>query len=72
VIKYHWVRQHVVGGIFGTAQLIHVYTGEMSADKFTKILSGPAFMTYRDTVSAIKRSSSSVVQSRQPKIGRKF
>jgi hypothetical protein len=70
-IKYHWVRQHVVGGIFGTARLVHVNTHEMSADIFTKALTGPAFVTHRDTTSGTKRSMSSVVESRQPKKGRK-
>ncbi len=66
-IKYHWVRQHVVGGKFGTARLIHVCTGDMSADIFTKALSGPVFIKHRETLSGNKRSSSSVVESRQPK-----
>jgi hypothetical protein len=66
-IKYHWVRQHVVGGKFGTARLIHVCTGDMSADIFTKALSGPVFIKHRETLSGSKRSRSSVVESRQPK-----
>jgi hypothetical protein len=70
-IKYHWVRQHVIGGIFGTCRLCHVCTDDMSADIFTKALSGPKFNTHRDTVSGTKRSSSSVVESRQPKKARK-
>jgi hypothetical protein len=71
VIKYHWVRQHVVGGIFGIAQLLHVCTSHMSSDMFTKALTGPAFVTHRDTTSGTKRSMSSVVESRQPKKVRK-
>jgi hypothetical protein len=66
-IKYHWIRQHVVGGKFGTARLIHVCTGDMSADIFTKALSGPVFIKHRETLSGSKRSLSSVVESRQPK-----
>jgi hypothetical protein len=66
-IKFHWVRQHVVGGKFGTARLVHVNTHEMTADIFTKALTGPAFVTHRDTLSGVKRSISSVVQSRQRK-----
>jgi hypothetical protein len=41
-IKYHWVRQHVVGGKFGTAKLVHVNTHEMTAGIFTNTLTGPA------------------------------
>ena len=70
-IKYHWVRQHVVGGVLGTARLIHVCTGEISADIFTKALTGPVFTTHRDTVSGTRRSRSSIVESRQFKKARK-
>ena len=70
-IKYHWVRHHIVGGIFGTARLVRVDTLEMTADIFTTALSGLSFVTHRDTTSGTKRSRSSVVESRQPKKVRK-
>lgn len=66
-IKYHWVRQHVVGGIFGTAELIHVGTDDMTADIFTKALTGATFNTHEQTLSGNKRSVSSVVEDSQPK-----
>ena len=70
-IKYHWIRQHIIGGIFGTARLVHVGTLEMTADIFTKALIGLSFDTNRDTTSRTKRFRSSVVESRQPKKVRK-
>ena len=43
-IKYHWVREHVdADGEFRTARLIHVRTGDQTADIFTKALTGVMF-----------------------------
>ena len=47
-IKYHKVREHAdPDGEFWTVTLIHVRTGEQTADIFTKALTGTAFDTHR-------------------------
>ena len=44
-IKYHWVREHVdPEGEYKTAHLVHVRTGDQSADIFTKALTGTVFV----------------------------
>ena len=43
-IKYHWVREHVdPEGEERTAVLVHVRTGDQTADMLTKALCGPTF-----------------------------
>ena len=47
-IKYHWVREHVdQKGEYKTAHLVHVRTGDQSADIFTKALTGTEFDGHR-------------------------
>ena len=47
-IKYHWVREHAdPDGEFWTTTLIHVWTGELTADIFTKTFTGNSFDTRR-------------------------
>ena len=43
-IKYHWVREHVdPDGEERTAVLVHVRTGDQTADMLTKAVCGPTF-----------------------------
>ena len=47
-IKYHWVREYVdPEGEYRTAHLVHVRTGDQSADIFTKALTGTVFDGHR-------------------------
>ena len=47
-IKYHWVREHVdPEGEERTAVLVHVRTGDQTADMLTKALCGPTFEEHR-------------------------
>jgi len=62
VIKYHWVREHVdPDGDLRTAQLIHVRTGDQSADLYTKALTGPTFDAHRERNLGERRKPSSEV-----------
>ena len=48
-IKYHWVRENVDReGELRTAQLIHLRTGDQSADIHTKAFSGHAFEEHQE------------------------
>ena len=61
-IKYHWVREHADSdGEFRTATLIHVRTGEQTADIFTKALTGTVFETHRRRMFGTERKSSAEV-----------
>jgi hypothetical protein len=58
-IKYHWVREHVdPEGELRTAHLIHVRTGDQSADLYTKALTGAPFETHRERNLGEKRRAS--------------
>ena len=47
-IKYHWVRKDLeLEEELKTAPLMHVRTGDNSADNYTNTLTGPVFMGYR-------------------------
>ena len=61
-IKYHWVLEYAeLDGEFRTATLIHVRTGEQTADIFTKALTGTAFDTHRRRMFGTERKSSAEV-----------
>ena len=61
-IKYHWVREHVdPDGEFQTARLIHVRTGDQTADIFTKALTGLTFLTHRSRSLGTDRKTSTEV-----------
>ena len=61
-IKYHWVREHAdPDGEFRTATLIHVRTGEQTANIFTKTLTGTAFDTHRRRIFGTERKNSAEV-----------
>ena len=70
-IKYHWIRQHVTGSQFGTARLIHVGTGDMTADIFTKALVGEPFNKHREALTGLKRKCARDVEDSQVKKSRK-
>ena len=58
-IKYHWVREHVdPDGEFQTARLIHVRTGDQTADIFIKALTGLIFLTHRSQSLGMDRKTS--------------
>ena len=61
-IKYHWVREHVdPEGELRTATLIHVRTGDQSADLYTKALTGPTFKEHRERNLGERRKASTEV-----------
>ena len=61
-IKYHWVREHVdPDGEFGTARLIHVQTGDQTADIFTKALTEVVFEKHRSRSLGERRKASTEV-----------
>ena len=71
-IKYHWVREHAdPEGEFRTATLIHVRTGEQTADIFTKALTGTAFDTHRRRMfgTVLKTQRGSVVEPSRLAVG---
>ena len=66
-IKYHWVREHVdADGEYQTAELMHVGTEHMSADIYTKALSGLKFAFHRSRNLGEDRKSSDRVQMDNP------
>jgi hypothetical protein len=68
-IKYHWIREHVdPEGELQTARLAYVYTGDQSADLYTKTLTGQLFEEHRERNLGMKRrSSTQVMQESQRK-----
>ena len=70
-IKYHWLRQHTCLDItdgFRTATLYHCVTAEMTADIFTKSLSGNLFFHHANSINGKRKRSSyeSIQKSKKP------
>ena len=66
-IKYHWVREHVdPDGEERTAVLMHVRTGDQTADMLTKALCGPTFEEHRSrSLGEEPKSSSAVAEDKR-------
>ena len=71
-ITYHWVREHVdPEGEERTAVLVHVRTGDQTADMLTKALCGPTFEEHRSRSLDEEPKPSSAVAEDNRKVKRR-